>query len=63
VEGEDNNTGPSGAKTDVRDSLDGAWAQIEEIRAQMGQRSDRDAGADKPTHELRHPSKVEDHTS
>jgi hypothetical protein len=63
VEGEDNNTGPSGAKTDVRDFLDGAWAQIEAVRAQMEQRSDPDAGADKPTHELRHPSKVEDPTS
>jgi hypothetical protein len=40
VEGEDNNTGPSGAKTDVRDSLDGAWAQIEEIRAQMKRREE-----------------------
>ena len=60
VEGEDNNTGPSGAKTDVRDSLQGAWAQIEAVRAQMGQRSDPDAGTDKPTHELRHPSKVQD---
>jgi hypothetical protein len=59
VEGEDN-TGPSGAETDVRDFLDGAWAQIEEFRAQMGQRLDPDAGADEPTHELRHPSKVED---
>jgi hypothetical protein len=62
MEGEEN-TGPSGAKTDVRDFLQGAWAEIEEFRAQMGQRSDPDAGADKPTHDLRHPSKVEDPTS
>ena len=59
IEGEDD-TDPSGAKTDVRDFLDGAWAQIEEFRAQMGQRFDPDAGADKATHELRHRSKVED---
>ena len=59
TDGEDN-TGPSGAKTDVRGFLDGAWAQIEEFRAQMGQHFDSDAGADKATHELRHPSKVED---
>jgi stress response protein YsnF len=32
------NTGASGAKTDVRDSLQGAWTQIEEIRAQMKRR-------------------------
>jgi hypothetical protein len=51
MEGEDN-TGPSGAKIDVRDSLHGAWAQIEEIRAQMKQRSDPNAGvgAEGPTH-------------
>ena len=59
TDGEDN-TGPSGAETDVRGFLDGAWAQIEEFRAQMGQHFDSDAGADKATHELRHPSKVED---
>jgi hypothetical protein len=59
TDGEDN-TGPSGAETDVRGFLDGAWAQIEEFRAQMGQHFDSDAGPDKPTHELRHPSKVED---
>jgi hypothetical protein len=59
TDGEDD-TGPSGAKTDVRGFLDGTWAQIEEFRAQMGQHSDSDAGADKATHELRHPSKVED---
>ena len=59
TDGEDN-TGPSGAETDVRGFLDGAWAQIEEFRAQMGQRFDPDAGADNATHELRHPSKVED---
>jgi hypothetical protein len=59
TDGEDD-TGPSGAKTDVRGFLDGTWAQIEEFRAQMGQHFDSDAGADKATHELRHPSKVED---
>jgi len=59
TDGEDN-TGPSNAETDVRGFLDGAWAQIEEFRAQIGQRFDPDAGADKATHELRHPSKVED---
>ena len=59
TDGEDN-TGPSGAETDVRGFLDGAWAQIEEFRAQMGQRFDPDAGTDNATHELRHPSKVED---
>jgi hypothetical protein len=59
TDGEDN-TGPSGAETDVRGFLEGAWAQIEEFRAQMGQHFDSDAGADKATHELRHPSKVED---
>jgi hypothetical protein len=59
TDGEDN-TGPSGAETDVRGFLDGAWAQIEAFRAQMGQHFDSDAGADKATHELRHPSKVED---
>ena len=51
TEGEDD-TGPSGAKTDVRDFLEGAWAQIEAFRAQMGQRSDpkAGAGAERPTH-------------
>jgi hypothetical protein len=42
------NTGPRGEQVPVRDSLDGAWAQIEALRAQMGQRSDPDAGVDKP---------------
>ena len=59
TDGEDD-TGPSGAGTDVRGFLDGTWAQIEAFRAQMGQHFDSDAGADKATHELRHPSKVED---
>jgi hypothetical protein len=49
TEGEDD-TGPSGAKTDVRDFLEGAWTQIEAFRAQMGQRSDPKAGAERPTH-------------
>jgi hypothetical protein len=50
-EGEDD-TGPSSAKTDVRDFLEGAWAQIEAFRAQMGQRSDPKggAGSERPTH-------------
>jgi hypothetical protein len=39
IEGEEN-TGPSGAKTDVRDSLERAWAQIEEFRAQMKRREE-----------------------
>ena len=52
--------GPRDEQAPVRDSLDAAWGQIEALRAQMGQRSDLDAGADKPHHELRHPSKVED---
>jgi uncharacterized protein (TIGR02271 family) len=39
TEGEEN-SGPSGAKADVRDSLEGAWAQIEEIRAQMKRREE-----------------------
>jgi hypothetical protein len=59
TDGEDN-TRPGGAETDVRGFLEGAWAQIEDIRAQMGKHFDSDAGADKATHELRHPSKVED---
>ena len=49
IEGEEN-TGPSGAKTDVRDFLEGAWAQIEAFRAQMGPRSDPKAGAERSTH-------------
>jgi hypothetical protein len=59
AEGEEN-TGPRDEQGQVRDSLDEAWAQIEAVRAQMGQRTDPDAGADKPPHELRIPSKVED---
>jgi hypothetical protein len=51
---------PRGEQAPVRDSLDAAWGQIEALRAQMGQRTDLDAGADKPHHELRHPAKVED---
>jgi len=54
------NTGPRGEQVPVRDSLDAAWGQIEALRAQMGQRTDPDAGADKPPHGLRKPSKVED---
>jgi len=56
TEGEDD-TGPSGAKTDVRDFLEGTWAQIEAFRAQieafraqMGQRSDLKAGAEGSAH-------------
>jgi hypothetical protein len=49
MEGEDN-TGPIGAETDVREFLEGAWAQIEAFRAQMGQRSDSKAGAERSTH-------------
>jgi hypothetical protein len=49
IEGEDD-TGPSGAKTDVRDFLDGAWAQIEAFRAQMGQRYDPKSGTERSTH-------------
>ncbi len=44
------NTGPSGAKTDVRDFLEGAWAQIEAFKAQMGQRPDPKSGTDKSIH-------------
>jgi hypothetical protein len=54
------NTGLRGKQAPVRVSLDAAWGQIEALRAQMGQRTDSDAGADKPPHGLRNPSKVED---
>jgi hypothetical protein len=46
----EDDTGPSGAKTDVRDFLEGAWTQIEAFRAQMGQHSDPKAGAERLTH-------------
>jgi hypothetical protein len=49
MEGEDD-TGPIGTKADVRDFLEGAWAQIEAFRAQMGQHSDSKAGADRSIH-------------
>lgn len=51
TEGEDA-IGPSGAKTDVRDFLEGTWAQIEAFRAQMRQGSDPKAGAsaERPAH-------------
>jgi hypothetical protein len=49
IEREDD-TDPSGAKTDVRDFLEGAWAQIEAFRAQMGQRYDPKSGTEKSTH-------------
>ena len=62
AQGEEN-ADPRDAEAPVRDSLDEAWAQIEAVRVQMGQRFDPDAGADKPTHELRHPSKVQDSPS
>ena len=54
------NADPRDAEAPVSDSLEAAWGQIKALRAQMGQRFDPDAGADKPTHELRNPSKVED---
>ena len=58
------NTGAGGEEAaQVRDSLDAAWAQIEAVRAQMRRPLDPDAGADKPPHELRNPSKVEDSPS
>src|SRR4028118_2355141 len=40
IEGEDD-TGPSGAKTDVRDFLEGAWAQLEAFRARSEERFGR----------------------
>jgi len=51
---------PRGEQAPVRNSLDAAWGQIEALRAQMGQRFDPDANADKPPHEHPQPSNVED---
>jgi hypothetical protein len=54
------NSSPRGEQVPVRDSLDAAWGEIEALRAQMGQRSDPDASADKSPHELLQSSRTED---
>jgi hypothetical protein len=51
MEGEES-TGQIGEKAQVRDSLEAAWEQIEAARAQMRERFDRHAGADRPTTDL-----------
>jgi hypothetical protein len=55
--------GSRGEQVPVRDSLDAAWGEIESLRAQMGQRSDPDASADKSPNELRNLPKVGDSPS